>query len=354
MRTTHNAQRTTPQLCPQVTVIVLTYNASWERVRATLNSIILQKGINFELIISDDCSEDNHFDNIEEFLLRNSFTNYKIISHEKNAGTVLNILEAAQKSSGAYIKAIGQGDMLFDEYTLRDSYNYMEKNRAELIASKAVFFRAYSYPVEVIAHYRYPQNIDVYGDPDRLRETYLILDDRVSGATTMWERNTLIKYMTEAAHANREGVKYVEDFMIKCMVFDKCRIFYFNRNTVFYEVGTGLTTSPQNINIKNRIEKDEYIVDGLLFTRCITSISDEFSRNLYKYLNAKVLKMFPDEKRSQLRRDKFKKKLKKKLGIFAVPIIFLKHLLSKLKTEDIMTDINVQTDFANLCLNYLH
>ncbi|MBQ4470063.1 MAG: glycosyltransferase family 2 protein, partial [Synergistaceae bacterium] len=56
----------------QVSVVVLIYNGSWERIRATLNSIIMQKDIKFELIIMDDCSDAAHLDEIKEFLANHS------------------------------------------------------------------------------------------------------------------------------------------------------------------------------------------------------------------------------------------------------------------------------------------
>lgn len=54
-------------LSPQVSVYVSIYNASWERIRASLNSIIMQKGIDFEIIVIDDCSTVKHSDEIKDF-----------------------------------------------------------------------------------------------------------------------------------------------------------------------------------------------------------------------------------------------------------------------------------------------
>lgn len=133
--------------CPQVSVHVLIYNGSWERVRATLNSVIMQKGIDFEVIVMDDCSKVNHSDRIKDFFSRHNFTNYRLINHEKNLGTVKTCLEAAELSRAEYTRGLGQGDMFFDEYALRDSYNFMVETDAEVMISKAVWYHAFTNPM---------------------------------------------------------------------------------------------------------------------------------------------------------------------------------------------------------------
>ena len=327
----------------KVSVIVLTYNASWERVRATLNSVILQKGIDFELIVADDCSRDNHFDKIRDFLSRYSFTNYQLVSRPENFGTVKNFLEAAKLAQGEYIRGLGQGDMFFDEYALRDCYDDAVKNNSEVQTSKAVFFKALSNPVKVIKHQRYPQNIEAYNDHDTLRESYLIDDDRVSGATVMYMREILIDYFTKSLTGG--GIKMLEDFIIKLMVFDKRKITFFNRNAVYYEFGAGISTQRKTdealIRIRNICNADGDSIDDMLLERCEVEHSD-FSQRL------KALIFGRREK------NKARQALKQKLGIFAIPLSIIKRTLRfllKQLAKKIMTDTNVSTDFANLCIN---
>ena len=188
-----------------VSVVVPTYNPSWERVRATLNSVIFQKGVNFEIIITDDCSKENHFEKIKDLFSRYSFTDYKLISHEKNQGTVLNFLDAAKKSDGAYIRGLGQGDMFFDEYALKDSYNDIVQNNSDVSISKAVYFEANSNPVKLFQNRRCPQDIDAYKDTELLRTSYLLNNDGASGVNMLYEHDVLVKYFEECSVEKQGG-----------------------------------------------------------------------------------------------------------------------------------------------------
>ena len=86
-----------------VSVVVVTFNPSWEKLRITLLSILFQKNINMEIIISDDCSVNNYFEEVRELFAKNSFSNYYLISHIENQGTVNNLLDAVQQCKGRYI-----------------------------------------------------------------------------------------------------------------------------------------------------------------------------------------------------------------------------------------------------------
>ena len=44
----------------EISVLVLTYNFIYNNLIKTLDSIISQKNINFEIVIADDGSENNH------------------------------------------------------------------------------------------------------------------------------------------------------------------------------------------------------------------------------------------------------------------------------------------------------
>ncbi len=342
-QSTTNDQR--PDSCPQVSVFVLIYNGSWERVRATLNSVIMQKGIDFEVIVMDDCSKVNHSDRIKDFFSRHNFSNYRLIVHEKNLGTVATCLEAAQESKAEYTRGLGQGDMFFDEYALRDSYNYMVKTDAEVMVSQAVCYYAFSNPIEIFENHRYPQNIKAYNDPDELRESYLLHDDRVSGATVMFRREVFAAYMQEAVS---EGMKYIEDFMIRCMVFDKRRIKFLDRDVIFYECGAGIS----NVKGKNTPHKTKAIAEAMDNDICINNIM--LLERCKKYPSE-----FSDRLLALLTPLENRQKLKAKLGILSIPLVLLWRSLKDVKEKILLvtlkdfikTNINVSTDFANLCIN---
>ena len=60
-------------------VIVVTYNAIWDKLKLTLDSIIRQSFENFEIVMADDGSKEDVFDKVEAFFAENNFTRYRIL-----------------------------------------------------------------------------------------------------------------------------------------------------------------------------------------------------------------------------------------------------------------------------------
>lgn len=354
---------------PDVSVVVLIYNGAWERVRATLNSIVSQKGINFDVIIIDDCSEVKFFDKIKDFFLRHDFTDYRLTAHTENLGIIKTYLEAAQAARTEYMRVLEQGDMFFDEYALRDSYNYAVRTDAEVLITQAVFYRAFSNPVELIAHRRYPQNIRAYDNPDDLKESYLLRNDNISGASVLYRCDVFIQYMKEAVD---EGIKYLEDFMIKCMIFDERRIRFLERNAIYYEFGAGISTVQGNDTpfrtqeMYDAMQLDQIRTDEMLLRRCMNYPS-EFSEKLAALINTKKARR---KRKKEIEKEiEYRQKLKDKLGIISVPVILARRLTGFIKRKlrheknvksevfvdkiqtNILTDTDVSTEFANFCMN---
>ena len=67
-----------------VSVLVLTYNAIYEKLLDTVKSILMQNGVDLEIIIADDGSSHKEFDKLSEFFKSYGFTEYVIIENEKN------------------------------------------------------------------------------------------------------------------------------------------------------------------------------------------------------------------------------------------------------------------------------
>ena len=59
-----------------VSVLVVTYNPQYSKLINTVESILLQKNVRLEIIISDDGSQNNYFEQLEEFFKEHSFSEY--------------------------------------------------------------------------------------------------------------------------------------------------------------------------------------------------------------------------------------------------------------------------------------
>ena len=74
------------------TVLIVTYHPDWKKLLVTLDSVMAQTFKDYEIVVSDDGSEENCFDKIETYFKAHQFANYTLIPHEKNQGTVKNLI----------------------------------------------------------------------------------------------------------------------------------------------------------------------------------------------------------------------------------------------------------------------
>jgi len=98
-----------------VSIIVLTYNSELTIVE-TLESILIQKYPEIELVISDDESTDNTVILVKNWLNLNSkyFVNTIFIHGKKNIGISKNVNRGVRSSSGIWIKPLAGDDKLIE------------------------------------------------------------------------------------------------------------------------------------------------------------------------------------------------------------------------------------------------
>lgn len=234
-----------------VSVIVTTFNPVWEKLKATLRSVIEQKNIEIEIIIADDGSNDNKFSKITIFFQEYEFNNYILIESKENMGTCLNFYRALKVAKYNYIKAISPGDLLYDTSTLKKWYEFASSKDADICFSNAVYYNDKSY--EIIECKHNPAYMDIYRNTcgeANCREEYLLLPDPVLGAALLTKKETTIKYMKLIIGK----VKYCEDYFIKLFVADGGRLCFFDSITLWYEYGLGIST---NAKWEELIKKDK-------------------------------------------------------------------------------------------------
>ena len=115
---------------PLVSIIIITYNSS-NYVLETLESALAQTYDNFEIIISDDCSNDSTLDVCKKFLnscengLREKVT---ILSSAYNTGISGNCNRGLKAAKGKWIKIIA-GDDILSVNAISDYVEYVEKHK---------------------------------------------------------------------------------------------------------------------------------------------------------------------------------------------------------------------------------
>lgn len=309
-----------------VSVLVLTYNPSMEKLFATLSSIIIQKGVSFEIVISDDGSTLFDIEAIEAWFEKHSFKDYKIIEHAQNRGTVLNYKAALDKAEGKYIKSISPGDFLFDCNILSDMAQYLKEQQGSICFGRAAYYSVDSAgSIKIYSEISDPKDFKPYRKKNikSIQKNYLYFHDFILGASFFGDRNLMLKY----ANLIVEKVVYTEDCSFLAMTADGILIHFLDKEVIWYEYGTGISTSHSDVWQK-RMDQD--------FRNCyelIAQKNEKFNSVYRLYMREKGLDVFLWRVRRKLFKLRHKKiKGKRKIHI-EKNICFLKELLSGEQTN---------------------
>ncbi len=269
----------------KVSVLVITYNPSFEKLRFTLESLLIQEGIEFEIIIADDGSKNNCFQEITQYMHDKKFDKFKLVDHDKNQGTVLNIADGLKACSGKYIKLISPGDAILGKNTLCDWARCLEASGKGWSFCKIVrYYRDEDGKIAIPPRQSGAPNIRPYiGQNDNAcRWNYLVLGDIVVGASVLCSRELMDKYM--GLIENR--VKYAEDNIYRIMAYDGEVGCYFPQNGVLYEVGTGVSTSANN-KWAALLRNDWVATDDIMLNEI--EIKDSLQSKMYKFIKRQYI-----------------------------------------------------------------
>ena len=278
----------------EISVIMATYNPVWEKCLFTLDSIIGQKDVHIELIITDDGSENNLFDMFESYFIDNDFSNYSLICHSHNQGTLKNYYDGICSAKGKYVKLISPGDALFCEKTLNMWLTFLKQSERSWSFGDAVFYSKENNKKRVVQAPAMPQFIDCYlsDASQKCRWNYVVLEDVAVGAAMLCKKTVFLNHLKDYI----DKIKYAEDVAIVSMMFDGILPAYFRQNTMFYEYGSGVSSG--NRNWKNRIDQEANFARTLLIEKhnkdrfqkkMSNSLSKIYSKNGQK---RKFLKVF--------------------------------------------------------------
>lgn len=100
---------------PLVSFVVTSYNYA-QYIEQTLESIKAQTYKNFEIIIVDDCSNDNSSEVIENFIQFNQDYKITFIKHENNMGQLASMLDGLRIAQGVFVSFVDSDDVLLPEF----------------------------------------------------------------------------------------------------------------------------------------------------------------------------------------------------------------------------------------------
>lgn len=118
-----------------VSVVVSTYNSE-HTIIETLNSVKNQTYHNIELIVTDDCSQDDTCNIVWNWINKNVkyFKNCILLKSDRNYGITRNFSCGVDKAKGKWVKIIGGDDLLLRN-CVKDNLNYCNKEEYDIIQS---------------------------------------------------------------------------------------------------------------------------------------------------------------------------------------------------------------------------
>lgn len=273
-----------------VTVVILTYNSDFEKVKYSLKSVFNQEGLNISVIIADDGSKEFDYKEYVRFFSDSGFENYLIVVNKENKGTVINSFNAIKRANGTYVKLLGTGDAFLHNDSLKIWVDNLQNSGKRWSFCESVFFDANSEDRRIINVPAHPQKIKCY-ELEKKRECmwrYIALDDLPVGANILCQKDIYLEYLGDAIGK----VIYAEDFLCRLMMYDEVFPYFEKKSIIFYEFGAGVST--QRTKIWNeRLIGDRKAVDEIILGRECNGLLKKilFAVLKSKYWNNSVLRI---------------------------------------------------------------
>lgn len=257
-----------------VSALIATYQPEWEKLKRTICSFLLQEGVEIQIVVTDDGSEEDFFDKIEHLFQSYHFEDYSLVKNPSNLGTVKNLENGLKKCTGKYLKPFSPGDYLIGKDVLQSWCKFMESNQLVMSGSNYVCYSEDGMGKESASVQRAcPRVIVMSGTA--MKRNYLLNNDIFVGASTFCDTEIYRKYLGMISGS----VKYAEDLMYRIMAYCNEKIGFYNEQTILYEYGTGISTSGEN-KWKVLLDKDWSATNQIILS--LSTEDAEFKRSFYK------------------------------------------------------------------------
>lgn len=243
-------------------VIVVTYNTIWDKLKLTLDSIIRQSFDSFEIVMADDGSKEDIYDKVERYFAENNFSRYTLVKNKQNQGTIKNLLSGLDKAQGRYIRMFGPGDLFYDENSLSGVYKFMNETGCEgcfgimrgyyIDKNGKIATRPYTFPFDLKAYRKC--------DDEKIIKNLTLFADNVSGASMCLTHEYMDEYLNRLAGK----VVYLEDVFQVMAALDGRRLQFYDEYLILYEDSVGMTRA-KNSSFKQLLKKDNNTFYEMLF-----------------------------------------------------------------------------------------
>lgn len=240
-----------------VSCILTTFNQPFSSVRRSIDSVLLQTGIDVELIIEDDCSNRNLIDSINNYL-RDKHSHIPVLFKENttNVKTVLNIARGVELAKYSLVKTVDAGDTLYDSNTLSNIACYMAENQCK--AGFGQIYRFYNRKGRLsFDYYDAPKNPTDFSalnlnDGNSRLINQLLTANWIPASAQFYSTGYYYDLLSELSEEYE--VLYCQDFAAS-LALRNSTLSYLNQPIYWYEWGTGISTNGSS-DSRRRLYRD--------------------------------------------------------------------------------------------------
>ena len=194
---------------PDISIIVLMYNQA-NCIHKCLRSIQNQSLKNLEIIIIDDCSQDNSTEIIEEY--KKTDKRIILIKHDRNDGKIKSRSDGIRKARGNYISFIDGDDAFIHKDILKNSFNIANIADLDITEFKISFYNKQKF-VFNLNNYR-GINEKIFYQPELKKIFYRSEEkDQIRGIVNRNICGKLIKRFLLIKVLDNIGKKFTEDYI---------------------------------------------------------------------------------------------------------------------------------------------
>ena len=188
---------------PDISVIMIMYNQA-HCIYKGLRSIQNQSIKNIEIIIIDDCSEDNSIEIIKEY--QKEDPRIILISHDTNEGEMKSRVDGIRKAKGKYLTIIDGDDALIHKDILKDSLFIAQKARVDTVEFQGFLYHK-GRPIQLIYDYHNKNLSNIIYQPE-LRHKFI---NKIFRNRVIWGK--LIKNELFKKILNYLGSEFTDDYI---------------------------------------------------------------------------------------------------------------------------------------------
>lgn len=235
----------------EVSVVVVTYNSPFEKLENTLQSVIWQENVDFEIIIADDGSKSFDKERVESWFNSKDFKDYKLVLNKENQGTLKNFISGWKAATGKYVKELSPGDLLYDKTTLEKSVRYMEDHNVGFVFGLAASYKKENDSIELLNIMNPGDLRPYYSDSTEWKKlNYVVNRDYANGMAVIERRDLMLKYSSYL----EEKVKFMEDCIFILMIADDVPVGFIKDYMIWYEFGGGISTRKDSASSKRVVD----------------------------------------------------------------------------------------------------